>query len=63
MFILQDLRSLAVAEGEGFYQLMKVAAPRFKLPSRTYYIYPNCHFHDVQYTAARNEVEAILNKF
>ena len=36
-FVIQDLRPLSVMEGEDFRQLMKVAEPRFKLPSWTHF--------------------------
>ena len=58
MFVIQDLRSLFVVEGEGFRQLMNVAELRFKLPSRTHYaqtVIPT------KYVAVRREVGAYLH--
>jgi len=36
-FISQDTQLLSVVENKGFLELMKVAEPRFKMPSRGYF--------------------------
>ena len=36
-FIAQDMQPLSVVENKGFLDLMKVAEPRFKVPSRGYF--------------------------
>ena len=36
-FIAQDMQPLSVVENKGFLELMKVAEPRFKVPSRGYF--------------------------
>ena len=36
-FIAQDMQPLSVVENKGFMELMKVAEPRFKVPSRGYF--------------------------
>ena len=37
-FIAQDMQPLSVVENKGFLELMKVANPQFKVPSRGYFI-------------------------
>ena len=36
-FIAQDMQPLLVVENKGFLELMKIAEPRFKVPSRGYF--------------------------
>ena len=57
-FVVQDMRPLSVMEGEGFRKLMKVAEPRFKLPSRTHFtqtVIP------AKYLKVRSGVESFLS--
>ena len=56
-FIVQDLRPINVVEGKGFRQLMKVAEPRFKLPSRTYF---SKSVIPAKYATAKEELATFL---
>ena len=58
MFVIKDMRPLAIVEGEGFRQLMKTAEPRFKLPSRTYF---SRVVISTKYAELRTAVEAFLS--
>ncbi len=57
-FIVEDLKPISLVDGKGFSKLMKVAEPRFKIPSRTYFsqsVIPG------QYIDLRRKVEAFLS--
>ena len=38
VFIVEDLRPVAVVDGKGFTKQMKAAEPRFTIPSRTFFL-------------------------
>ena len=57
-FIVEDLRPVAIVDGKGFTKLMKVAEPRFTIPSRTYFSQTVLPAH---YVDAKKKVEALLS--